>query len=818
MLCRLVAVGLLAAAMAGGCGSLGERLFGPPDPELPWRGPYGDAGPAEDAGLIPDTDIGDDWMEPLDTGDLAELPDGVHPEDWSEGPTDWLTCDCTQDADCGTTGMEPCFEFQCLLDQAGCGQCVEVPSIICDVGGPCTYFYCDPEEGGCVEVREPDGSPCDDQDHCTKVDECKDGACVGFAVSCEDMNVCTVDICDPATGECAHVGADIPCDDGNPCSVNDHCVAGTCAGGTALDCDDGNPCTANNCNPVAGCIFPPLPGCCLDAAECDDLNACTVDSCQDLLCYHKLTFCNDGDPCTIDSCTPLTGCTFEPVAECCNTDSDCGDNNACTTDFCLGMACHHAAVVCNDGDVCTNDGCEPAVGCVFPAVPGCCHTDAGCNDQNMCTSDWCENNKCAHGPVPCNDGNICTFDNCMPNLGCVFDLDPECCFQSSDCNDGDLCTAESCIGNKCSYSIVACGDDDPCTEDSCHPDEGCLHKVTPPPFCCTADWQCDDGDVCTSDTCIGNKCDHVPIGGPDCCVADCTGKECGLDGCGGSCGQCAADFFCTADFMCEKECFPDCLGKECGSDGCGTYCGWCADNEKCNLLGQCVLCQPFCWGKECGANGCGGSCGLCGSGFSCQSDIGKCIAGCACEGDECWMDSFEHGTLDNWSFEGDAEVDHNMGVAVAPDGWYMAVVGNGISELEVGWIEKTFCPPASADKLKLKWKFYSEEFIEWCGDDFQDSLVILLDNGTQTIVALNVTIDELCPTDSCFDCGSKYVGLEEDDVNFDMGGVWTTPWQDLEFSLPPGFASKPITMSITVTDIGDMIYTSVALIDAIEFL
>ncbi len=39
--------------------------------------------------------------------------------------------------------------------------------------------------------------------------------------------------------------AGLPCDDNNPCTVNDRCLAGSCAG-TAADgtlCDDGNPCT-----------------------------------------------------------------------------------------------------------------------------------------------------------------------------------------------------------------------------------------------------------------------------------------------------------------------------------------------------------------------------------------------------------------------------------------------------------------------------------------------------------------------------------------------------------------------------------------------
>ncbi|MCK5043839.1 hypothetical protein KAR52_02455 [Candidatus Pacearchaeota archaeon] len=73
-----------------------------------------------------------------------------------------------------------------------------------------------------------------------------------------------------------------------------------------------------------------------------------------------------------------------------------------------------------------------------------------------------------------------------------------------------------------------------------------------------------------SGTCVEGVCEG--------CTPDCTGKECGDDGCGGSCGPC--DGTCT-DGVCEG-CTPDCTGKECGSDGCG-------ENENCGACaGTCV--------------------------------------------------------------------------------------------------------------------------------------------------------------------------------------------------------------------------------------
>ena len=57
-------------------------------------------------------------------------------------------------------------------------------------------------------------------------------------------------------------------------------------------------------------------------------------------------------------------------------------------------------------------------------------------------------------------------------------------------------------------------------------------------------------------------------------------------------------------------CTPDCSGKQCGGDGCGGFCGTldgtCPDSQQC-MKNICV-CQPDCFGKVCGDDGCGGLC------------------------------------------------------------------------------------------------------------------------------------------------------------------------------------------------------------------
>ncbi|MGC4121954.1 MAG: hypothetical protein QM765_46715 [Myxococcales bacterium] len=104
-----------------------------------------------------------------------------------------------------------------------------------------------------------------------------------------------------------------------------------------------------------------------------------------------------------------------------------------------------------------------------------------------------------------------------------------------------------------------------------------------------------------------------------CEVCGCEGRQCGYDACGKLCGTCVAPGYCTTEGRCQV---CSCQGKDCGDDGCGTSCGVCAGNENCQA-GQCV-CHPLCDWSQCGDDGCGGSCGQCPAGSTCQ--WGSCVS------------------------------------------------------------------------------------------------------------------------------------------------------------------------------------------------
>jgi len=164
------------------------------------------------------------------------------------------------------------------------------------------------------------------------------------------------------------------------------------------------------------------------------------------------------------------------------------------------------------------------------------------------------------------------------------------------------------------FAYAACGDDDE-TARICDPGS-------------TQDCSCGGGRT-------GYQiCDYTGLAWGTCecdCVPNCTGRECGSDGCGGSCGSCSGSEICTPGGVCDTTApncpaDRDCTGRECGPDPvCGTSCGTCSGSETCNASGRCD-CTPNCSGRECGSDGCGGSCGSCSGSETCNAS-GTCVPG-----------------------------------------------------------------------------------------------------------------------------------------------------------------------------------------------
>ena len=316
----------------------------------------------------------------------------------------------------------------------------------CSDANPCTTDGCNPATG-CV--WQANTSACDDGDACTTGDDCATGTCKGAPKTglCDDANVCTADACDPKTG-CVHtpVPSDkpLPCDDGNSCTKGEHCAAGKCGGGADDVCADGKDCTVDSCNPTTGqCSWSARVGPCDDGNECTTGDVCKVGKCVPT----GASDCSDANPCTVDTCDDKAGKCLHVVANPTNAPILCDDGDLCTTnDMCSAGKCigGPGGLSCDDGNACTDDGCDAKTGkCGFSA------NIAPCDANNLCTfGDRCKNGKCAAGTAfACDDGQTCTTDSCDAKDGkCAF----KTLADGSACSDGDACsTGDGCVAGKC---------------------------------------------------------------------------------------------------------------------------------------------------------------------------------------------------------------------------------------------------------------------------------------------------------------------------------------------------------------------------------
>ncbi|HSA21424.1 MAG TPA: serine protease [Myxococcota bacterium] len=446
-------------------------------------------------------------------------------------------CQCLSDADCAPfedadlcNGSLVCQANQCVLDPASV--------VVCDPSGDtaCRQARCDPATGACAPADLADGTPCDDGSACTAGDACAAGACAGAPVTCDDLNPCTDDGCDPATG-CAFLDNNLPCDDGNPCTQGDACAAGVCVGG------------ASTCQ----CL---VDGDCAPFEDADLCNGSLV--CQANLCAldpASVVVCDpSGDTaCRQARCDPSTGaCAPVDLAD----GTPCDDGSACTEgDGCLAGACQGAAVGCTAPDACHGAECDPLTGgCAYPALPD----GAPCDDGNPCTEgDGCLAGACQAGANACTcqgdadcaaheDGDVCNGTLVCQASQCVVDpatrvtcdpagdgpcrrsvcapatgvCAPEDRPDGEACDDGDACTTgDACESGACGGLGVDCSDGRRCTEDRCEPADGSCQST---PVA--------DGTVCLGGTCQAGEC--VPDGDtdPDLVAVSGGGCACGASG------------------------------------------------------------------------------------------------------------------------------------------------------------------------------------------------------------------------------------------------------------------------------------------------
>lgn len=355
----------------------------------------------------------------------------------------------------------------------------------------------------------------------------------------------------------------------------------------------------------------------------------------------------------------------------------CGEDTFAQRGQCV-TADFLCAPVCDDAE-CGDDGCGGSCGaCEDEAAPYCVAGACVAECTPSCGERTCGPDGCGGSCGECGDG-----EKCSVGAGACISADWTC--DGSLYQDGTICDCECGIADPdcdtssqvrgCDLLLAACTSDNVCEGGFEASEWTCPIASFRDGVECNCGCGIPDPD-CEIETnpvigCGGNACN--PDGTCAECVPQCDGRECGLDGCGGFCGECTEEgkFFCN-DGICGAQCEPRCDGKTCGPDGCGGECGVCANGQVCqagncgappadascqdncggvaasgcscepgcDVLGTCCAdvvqqcgCQPYCDGKSCGDDGCGGSCGTCAQGLTCDEQ-GQCVDN-LCDPDPC---------------------------------------------------------------------------------------------------------------------------------------------------------------------------------------
>ncbi len=420
-----------------------------------------------------------------------------------------LECgDCLANEDCveGQCRCRPQCEGRSCGDDGCGGSCGG-----CDDSNECTVDTC--VNGACNYDPEPrNGGGCTDGEFCTQNDTCQAGTCVpGGPRDCTDADgLCIVGVCDEENDECVPERApdETSCDDGNPCTINDACDGGACEG-VANPCDDGNVCTVDSCIDTLGCVN--------DAAAvntpCNDENPCTInDRCDGAkLCSlsDPLDCSSRTGPCSVGRCDIAAGgCVADAINEglACEDNAFCTKSTFCTTGACLGQQ------TCDDGLTCTDDSCnEGADTCANVIQPtsclvaGVCYAEGALNPSNPCQRCIPSVSKTAFSNVP--------------------DGEAKSCDDNKVCTTNDRCQAGSCRGDAvvCDPSLTT-----QCTTGRCVEPGGCFADPAPKNnLTCNDGLFCNTGERCNAGVCTG--------GSPNCV----DGKSCTDDICDEDADSCS---------------------------------------------------------------------------------------------------------------------------------------------------------------------------------------------------------------------------------------------------------------------------------------
>ena len=476
-------------------------------------------------------------------------------------------------------------------------------------------------DGLCELPCKPDceGRECGDDDCGGTCGKCPDVAPV-----CEDFKCVSDCVPDCEGKECGPDGCGEEC---GSCDDGDQCLAGVCE--CAPDCD-GKECGPDGCEGSCGNCPADKPLCKIGICEAKPCEPdCEGKECGDDGCGAECGSCPDSTPmCEEGKCVP----DCSPDCE----DKECGDDGCggtCGKCPAIAPECENFKCIIDcqpdcDGKECGDNGCKGICGTCPGAAPKC--VDFLCTPDCLpdCGGKSCGPDGCGGVCGNCPAAFVCVSGNCECIPSCSGkECGPDGCGGlCGQCEAQEQCIGATCIcvptcGNKkcgpdgCGGSCGSCQSGWFCTNGSCAPPPaldcqganapalaGCAYVATYE-GCCLSDtlvW-CDDGDTYCLD------CGQNPVCGWS---AEPMFYDCGTDGSGDPSGEFLK--------QCEggSGCIPDCAGKDCGDDGCGGTCGACTgewqlcDDSHClapcgDLTGEWTwyalnLYDGLCWGEDFG--------------------------------------------------------------------------------------------------------------------------------------------------------------------------------------------------------------------------
>ena len=332
------------------------------------------------------------------------------------------------------------------------------------------------------------------------------------------------------------------CDDGDACTMNDFCKAGTCAGTSfASKCSDGVSCTTDLCDGKGGCLGNTLKS-----------DYCLINN----TCY-KANAANPSGQC--EACVPLKSqSAWTPVSNTCTISSKCYVKGAKHTAGCaecdpamsLTSWVVKGSTHCLINDTCLASGAKDSTGCSscqpssdrydYTALPGMCKIDSKCYQTGDKHPQGCAQ---CDASVSTDKWTVKVTTHCLVNNVCVAsgtkDPTPGSC---SSCQPGV---------NRYDYSADAgyCKIDGKCElSGTAHP-QGC---ATCDPKKSASAWT----PKTASDCVLNGNCHKM-------CGATCADVLSNPSHCGGCNKGCSSGLFCVAGVC--GQAAPDCKTIKAGN-------------------------------------------------------------------------------------------------------------------------------------------------------------------------------------------------------------------------------------------------------------